>query len=66
MHYHVAELLIYEVGLSKSNSVSQSNGLGFQRLECLCSSLQAVKTFFDIFLAIPTPDYYMFSAPSVS
>ena len=65
MHYQIAELLVYEVGLSKSNLITQSNGPDFQRLEYLCSSLQAAKAYFDIFLAIPRLDYFSFSVPSV-
>ena len=58
MHYWNTALALNECALSKTPTVSE--GLCFQRLECLYASVDALKSWFDVFLAIPPGEYIGF------
>jgi len=66
MQYHVAEFMLFEVGLSKNPLFTNDVGPEFQRLELLWACLQANKSFFDAFLSAPVSDYFFFSVPTWS
>jgi hypothetical protein len=67
MHYHAAEIALYEIGLSKSPQLASSDSSrDFKRLELLYACLQATNCFFEIFFSIPAHNYFSFSVPTWS
>jgi hypothetical protein len=57
MHFHHAEVYLYEVALSKTIVLSELNGPDSKRLELLSSCLRACKSASETFLLIPPADY---------
>lgn len=64
MQYHAAEVSLYEAGLSKPLAMSTEPGSDFKRLELLCACLQAAKSCFDVFFALPLREYFAFTMPN--
>ncbi|KAH8684458.1 hypothetical protein BGZ60DRAFT_166324 [Tricladium varicosporioides] len=58
LSYHAIEVLLYKCGLFKSSSTSSSDISGFDRLEILHKCLQSVKSFMDVFFAIPASQFH--------
>ncbi|MCJ1399647.1 hypothetical protein MMC11_002849 [Xylographa trunciseda] len=57
LHYHIVEIHLYEIGLSEThNSSYSSHALG--RLEIIHACLTALKSFFEVYIAIPIQQYY--------
>ncbi len=65
MHYHIAEVSLYEAGLCKSPLATDAVP-NFKRLELLCACLQASKSYFEIFFSVPVVNYIALSMPSWS
>jgi hypothetical protein len=59
MEVHIAELKIYEIGLTQAPETF--HGQYNRRLECLWSCLNATKSWVDLFLCIPPAQYFGFS-----
>ncbi|KAL8735780.1 MAG: hypothetical protein Q9166_000644 [cf. Caloplaca sp. 2 TL-2023] len=60
LEIHITDLGMHEIGFSQAQDLftEQSN----QRFECLFASLQAIKSWIDVFLSIPPAQYVGFSA----
>ncbi|MCJ1388446.1 hypothetical protein MMC18_001293 [Xylographa bjoerkii] len=58
LHFHSTALTINEIGFAKA--VAISSYLDLQRLEGLYASLNAIKSWFDVFFAIPPAAYIGF------
>lgn len=65
IHYHVAEVSLYEAGLCQSTLATNAIP-NFKRVELLCACLQAIKSYFEIFFSIPVVNYIALSMPSWS
>jgi hypothetical protein len=65
VHYHIAEVSLYEAGLCKS-PLATDTFPNFQRLELLYTYLEASKSYFDIFFSVPVVNYIALSMPSWS
>jgi hypothetical protein len=59
MEIHIAELKIYEIGLTQAPETF--HGQYNRRLECLWACLNATKSWVDLFLCIPPAQYFGFS-----
>lgn len=59
MELYNTELSIHEIGLSQAPDIF--SGQDNRRLECLCTCLNAAKSWFDVFLSIPPAQYVGFS-----
>lgn len=64
--YWHAEISLYKVGLSKSPALSHFSSHDFDRLECLHSCLQAVKSFFDTWFKLPVAMSHCLSVPMIT
>ena len=57
LHYHIVEIHLYKIGLRETNNSSYStHALG--RLEIIYACLNALKSFFEAYNAIPIHTYY--------
>jgi hypothetical protein len=65
MHYHVAEVSLYEAGLCKPPLATDAFP-NFKRLELLCACLEASKSYFEVFFSVPVVNYIALSMPSWS
>jgi hypothetical protein len=65
MHYHAAEISLYEASLRQSPLFTSSIPANI-RIELLCSCLRACKSYFESFLSIPAAEYIALSMASWS
>lgn len=65
MHYHVAEIAIFEAGTHRSHLAADVIP-NFKRLELLSACLRACASYFDTFFSIPVADYVTMSLPTWS
>jgi hypothetical protein len=61
--YQSIEVLLYKVGLSKSLALDVFQNRDFNRIESLYACQQALKQFFDIYLAVDVSRYHCWSVP---
>lgn len=60
MHYHAAEVYLYEIGLHVYPSGEKSGVDESQRLELLVSCVNAAKAYFDVYHTLPKTHYPYF------
>ena len=63
-YFYHAELTVNEIALSNAPIIS--NSTDFHRLECLYGCLNSIKSWFDVFFAIPLASYIGLSFPTFS
>ncbi|MCJ1281331.1 hypothetical protein MMC26_000650 [Xylographa opegraphella] len=57
LHYHIVEIHLYEIGLSETHNAAYGAHV-LSRLEIIYACLTALKSFFEVYNAIPTHNYY--------
>jgi hypothetical protein len=65
MHYHVAEIAIFEAGTHRSHLAADVIP-NFKRLELLSACLRACASYFNTFFSIPVAEYVTMSLPTWS
>ena len=63
MHYHNAEIHLYESSIQKTSSTAYGSQ-PFQRVDMLYGCLLACQSFFDVYLRLPPDSFFSFSIVS--